>query len=105
MLLHREIRLLRRLKQRNIVTLIDVYCKVEDEESNMGVFNWFNSIEEEPIVWKHEDGSEIERTVQLLKWYLVFEYCPCSLQTLLEQAVDNKLEVDRANRWVGPRVA
>ncbi|KAI8825103.1 kinase-like domain-containing protein [Fimicolochytrium jonesii] len=95
----REIKLLRRLKHRNTIRLIDVYCKVEDEEGNFGVFNWFSSIEEEPIAWRFEDGTEAERDVEILKWYLVFEYCPCALQTLLEQADEKRLPIPRAHRF------
>ncbi|KAJ3010207.1 Serine/threonine-protein kinase stk11 [Thoreauomyces humboldtii] len=93
----REIKLLRRLKHRNAIKLIDVYCKVEDEEGSVGVFNWFSTIEEEPIAWKFEDGTEDDRDVQILKWYLIFEYCPCSLQTLLEQEEGNMLPLARAH--------
>ncbi|KAI9101742.1 kinase-like domain-containing protein [Phlyctochytrium arcticum] len=93
----REIKLLRRLKHVNAITLIDVYCKVEDEDSNVGVFNWFSTIEEEPITWKFEDGTEEDRPVDILKWYLIFEYCPCSLQTLLEQSEGHKLPPSRAS--------
>ncbi|RKO89770.1 hypothetical protein BDK51DRAFT_28123, partial [Blyttiomyces helicus] len=49
-----------RLKHTNIVTLIDVFCKVEDDAGNVGVFNWFASIEDEPIAWQLEGGSEVE---------------------------------------------
>ncbi|KNC96972.1 CAMK/CAMKL/LKB protein kinase, variant [Spizellomyces punctatus DAOM BR117] len=93
----REIKLLRRLKHRNTITLIDVYCKVEDEDSNVAVFNWFSTIEEEPITWRFEDGTADDRSVEILKWYLVFEYCPCSLQVLLEQSDGNRLPVPRAH--------
>ncbi|KAJ3272019.1 Serine/threonine-protein kinase stk11 [Borealophlyctis nickersoniae] len=96
----REIKLLRRLKHRNIITLIDVYSKVEDPTtSEAGIFNWFTSIEDEPIVWQYDDGSEAERNVEILKWYLVFEYCPCSLQTLLEQAEGGKVDIARGHRY------
>ncbi|KAJ3154983.1 Serine/threonine-protein kinase stk11 [Geranomyces michiganensis] len=93
----REIKLLRRMRHRNAIRLIDVYCKVEDEDGNVGVFNWFSTIEDEPITWKFEDGSEDDRNVQILKWYLIFEYCPCSLQTLLEQEEGGRLSIPRAH--------
>ncbi|TPX57462.1 hypothetical protein PhCBS80983_g03804 [Powellomyces hirtus] len=93
----REIKLLRRMKHRNTIRLIDVYCKVEDDNGEAGVFNWFSAIEEEPITWRFEDGTEEDRHVQILKWYLIFEYCPCSLQTLLEQEENNKLPLSRAH--------
>ncbi|KAI9009805.1 kinase-like domain-containing protein [Gaertneriomyces semiglobifer] len=95
----REMKLLRRLKHRNIITLVDVYCKVEDDEGNVGVFNWFSTIEDEPITWRYEDGTERDRHVDILKWYLVFEYCPCSLQVLLEQAEGGKLPIPRAHHF------
>jgi hypothetical protein len=76
--------MLRNLKHPNVVTLIDVLCKVETSTNKTGIFNWFQSIEDEPIVWLDEDGTESQQQVQLLKWYLVFEYCPASLQTLIE---------------------
>ncbi|KAJ3152062.1 Serine/threonine-protein kinase stk11 [Irineochytrium annulatum] len=94
----REIKLLRRMKHKNIVTLIDVYCKVEDDEGNVGVFNWFSTIEDEPITWTYDDGTEVDRKVSVLKWYLVFEYCPCSLQMLLDQAEGHKLDSSQANK-------
>lgn len=82
----REIDLLSRIKHKNIITLIDVYCKVESDNEDVGILNWFSGIEDEPIVWSLEDGSEIECMVKVLKWYLVLEYCPCSLQTVIEQS-------------------
>ncbi|KAJ3103889.1 Serine/threonine-protein kinase stk11 [Phlyctochytrium bullatum] len=95
----REIKLLRRMKHPNIITLIDVYCKVEDDEGNVGIFNWFSGIEEEPITWTYDDGTEADKKVQILKWYLIFEYCPCSLQTMLEQADGSKLDVHLTNHF------
>ncbi|KAJ3216968.1 Serine/threonine-protein kinase stk11 [Dinochytrium kinnereticum] len=95
----REIKLLRRMKHTNIITLIDVYCKVEDDEGNVGIFNWFSGIEDEPITWTYDDGTEADKKVQILKWYLIFEYCPCSLQTLLEQADGSKVDTRLANRF------
>jgi hypothetical protein len=77
--------LLRKLKHKNVITLIDVYCKVESDNDDVGILNWFTGIEEEPIVWTLDDGSDAECDVKILKWYLVLEYCPCSLQTLIEQ--------------------
>ncbi|KAI8803162.1 kinase-like domain-containing protein [Cladochytrium replicatum] len=93
----REIRLLRRLKHKNIIKLIDVYCKVEDNESNVGMFNWFQTIEEEPILWADDNGITSERHVEVLKWYLIFEYCPYSLQTLLDQSATKCLSVAHAH--------
>ena len=80
----REIKLLKRLKHKNVVTLIEVYAKVEDENENQGIFNWFSTIEDEPISWPREDGTSEECYVKVLKWYLVFEYCPCTLQTVVD---------------------
>ncbi|KAJ3024877.1 UNVERIFIED_CONTAM: Serine/threonine-protein kinase stk11 [Siphonaria sp. JEL0065] len=93
-----EIKLLRRMKHRNVITLIDVYCKVEDDEGNVGIFNWFSSIEDEPITWTYDDGSVAEKKVVVMKWYLVFEYCPCSLQTLLEQSDMKRLSAFQAHK-------
>ncbi|KAI8843620.1 kinase-like domain-containing protein [Chytridium lagenaria] len=95
----REIKLLRRMKHPNVITLIDVYCKVEDDEGNVGIFNWFSGIEDEPITWTYDDGTEADKKVQILKWFLIFEYCPCSLQTLLEQAEGAKVDVRLANKF------
>ena len=86
------------MKHNNIITLIDVYCKVEDDEGNVGIFNWFSNIENEPIVWSYDDGTHSEKKVEILKWYLVFEYCPCSLQTILDQSEDNKLSIPLAHK-------
>ncbi|KAJ3260002.1 Serine/threonine-protein kinase stk11 [Boothiomyces macroporosus] len=71
----REIKLLRRLKHKNIVTLVDVFAKVEDNEGKAGIFPWFLTIEEEPIVWIFEDGTEEEKDVKILKWYIIMEFC------------------------------
>ncbi|KAJ3028400.1 Serine/threonine-protein kinase stk11, partial [Rhizophlyctis rosea] len=95
-----EIKLLRRLKHPNIITLLDVFCKVEDTSASASpaIFAWFSTIEEEPIVWQYEDGPG-ETMAKILKWYLIFEYCPCSLQTLVEQAEGGRLGVDMAHRY------
>ncbi len=94
----REIKLLRRLKHKKIISLIEVFCKVEDESSGTtGIFNWFSSIEDELIMWVQDDGSEKECKVDILKWYIVFEYCPCSLQTVLDQEKGYKLDMARAH--------
>lgn len=94
----REIKLLRKLNHENIVNLLNVYAKVEDKDGNTCVFPWFLTIEEEPIIWVYNDDSEEEKNVKLSKWYLVFEFCPCSLQTLLDQSEDKKLPLDIAHR-------
>ncbi|KAJ3347222.1 Serine/threonine-protein kinase stk11 [Entophlyctis luteolus] len=94
-----EIKLLRKLKHPNVVTLVDVYCKVEDDEGNYGIFNWFSTIEDEPIAWTYDDGTVLQKNVVVLKWYLVFEYCPCSLQTLIEQSEAKKLTFADAHRY------
>ncbi|KAI9323914.1 hypothetical protein DFJ73DRAFT_875011 [Zopfochytrium polystomum] len=95
----REITMLRRLKHKNVVTLIDIYCKVEDDEGSVGIFNWFSNIEEDAILWTYDDGTEVQKKVVILKWYLVFEYCPCSLQTLLEQSEGKKLPPATAHKF------
>ena len=88
-------------KHKNIVKLVDVYAKVEDSESQTLIFPWFLTIEEEPIVWIFEDGKEAEKNVQILKWYIVLEYCPCSLQTILDHSNDNKIhEVDSHDYFI-----
>jgi hypothetical protein len=95
----REIKLLRRLKHRNVVTLVDVFAKVEDNEGKIGVFPWFLTIEEEPIVWIFEDGSEEEKDVKVLKWYIILEFCPCTLQTLLDHSHDHRLPERDCHRY------
>ncbi|KAI8898510.1 kinase-like domain-containing protein [Globomyces pollinis-pini] len=95
----REIKLLRRLKHENIVTLVDVFAKVEDSEGKVGIFPWFLTIEEEPIVWIFEDGSEEERSVRILKWYIVLEFCACSLQNILDHAPDHKIPIYDAHSY------
>jgi hypothetical protein len=87
----REIKLLRRLKHKNVVTLVDVFAKVEDNEGKIGIFPWFLTIEEEPIVWIFEDGTEEEKDVKVLKWYIILEFCPCTLQTLLDHSSTHSL--------------
>ncbi|KAL2911672.1 hypothetical protein HK105_208880 [Polyrhizophydium stewartii] len=95
----REIKMLRRLKHPNVVTLVDVFAKVEDQDGNVGIFPWFTTIEEEPIVWLYDDGREEEKDVKVLKWYLILEFCPCSLQVLLEQCDDHKISLAQAHRY------
>jgi Protein kinase domain len=95
----REIKLLRKLKHPNIIGLVNAYAKVEDKEGNNCVFPWFLTIEEEPVIWLYEDGTEEEKSVKLNKWYLVLEFCPCSLQTLLDKSDDKKLPVEEAHRY------
>ncbi|RKO95892.1 kinase-like protein, partial [Caulochytrium protostelioides] len=96
-----EIKLLKRLKHPNVITLIDVFCKVQavDDEEQVGIFNWFSTIEDEPILWQMEDGTQEEHHVEVLKWYLVFEYCPCSLQTLIDQSSENLLATGQGQRF------
>lgn len=95
----REIKLLRRLKHQHVVTLVDVFAKVEDGEGKVGIFPWFLTIEQEPIVWIFEDGSEEERDVKVLKWYIVMEFCPCSLQTILDYDPDHRLSIQDSHRY------
>jgi serine/threonine protein kinase len=77
--------------------LIDVYCKVEDGSGCTGVFPWFESIEDEPITWVYEDGSRKDLKVNILKFYLIFQYCPWTLQSLLDQSEGKKFTIDRAH--------
>lgn len=91
-----EIKLLKKLKHKNIIKLIDVYCKVEDSQGNIAIFDWFPEIENDPIEWRYDDGTSVEASVSVVKWYLIFEYCPCSLQVLVEQEDYGKLTVERS---------
>jgi serine/threonine protein kinase len=91
--------MLRSLKHPNIVTLVDVYAKVEDEEHKVGIFPWFLTIEEEPIVWVYENGMEEEKSGKILKWYIILEYCACSIQNLIDHAPDNRLSIDQSHRY------
>ena len=91
---------MRRLKHQNVISLVNVYAKVEDVEGNVCVFPWFVTIEEEPVVWLYDDGSEEEKSVKLLKWYLVFEFCPCSLQILLDESENKRLPITEAHRYL-----
>jgi hypothetical protein len=77
--------------------LIDVFAKVEDDEGKVGIFPWFLTIEEEPIVWMFENGEEEEKNVKILKWYIVMEFCPCSLQTVLDHAPNHKIPLSDAH--------
>jgi hypothetical protein len=95
----REIKLLRRLKHKNVVTLVDVFAKVEDNEGKIGIFPWFLTIEEEPIVWIFEDGTEEEKDVKVLKWYIILEFCPCTLQTLIDHSEDHRLPERDCHRY------
>ena len=90
--------MLRNLKHTNIVRLIDIYAKLEDENEKTIVDRWYPLIEEEPMVWTYEDGREEETEVKVVKWYLIFEFCPCTLQTLLEQSEGHKLPLYQSHR-------
>lgn len=82
----REIKLLRRLKHPNVIKLIHVYCKVcpvgEDETA---VLVWYSMIEDDSVLWNGVDGRGEDKRVEVLKWYLVFEYCERDLQGVLEE--------------------
>lgn len=95
----REIKLLQRLDHINVISLLNVFAKVEDKDGNTCVFPWFTTIEEEPIVWLYSDGTEEEKNVKLSKWYLVFEYCACSLQTILETSAAGKIPISEAHAY------
>ena len=70
---------------------------MEDASGSTGVFPWFEAIEDEPITWVYEDGSIMQQKVRILKFYLVFQYCPWTLQGLLDQSEGKKISVDRAH--------
>lgn len=89
--------MLRKFKHENVITLIDVHCKVEDASGSTGVFPWFESIEDEPITWVYEDGTSKQQKVQVLKYYLVLQYCPWTLQGILDRSPGKKLPVNRAH--------
>ena len=94
---YREIEMLRRVnKSKHVIGLLDVYCQVEDEFETKAVFNWFRTIEDEPIIWIEDDGSEVDKTVSIIKFYLVFDYCPSTLQVLIDQ--NGCLSVDYARK-------
>ena len=89
--------MLRKFKHENVITLLDVYCKVEDQQGSTGVFPWFETIENEPILWVYDDGSKKEQRVTILKYYLVMQYCPWNLQNILDSIHDHKLPIDKAH--------
>ena len=89
--------MLRKFKHENVVTLIDVYCKVEDSQGSTGIFPWFEAIEEEPITWIYEDGSSKSQKVSVLKFYIVLQYCPWTLQTVLDGMDGKRLPIDRTH--------
>jgi hypothetical protein len=91
---------LRRLKHRNIITLVDVYAKVEDSDGKSGIFPWFESIEEDPLVWLFEDGTEVEKLCKILKWYIILEFCPCSLQSIIDHAPFHKIPIAEAQKFI-----
>lgn len=88
---------MRKFKHENVIGLIDVYCKVDDNSGSTGVFPWFEAIEDEPITWVYEDGSRKEVKVTIVKFYLIFQYCPWTLQGLLDQSEGKKFTIDRAH--------
>ncbi len=95
---------MRRLRHPNIISLVDVYAKMEDADGHAEKFPWFATIEQEPLFWTYSDGTEEQKMAKLVKWYLIFQFCPCSLQTLLDQSDDRKLPVTEAHRYFLPRV-
>lgn len=90
--------MLRRVNRGNkhVIGLLDVYCQVEDEFETKAVFNWFRTIEDEPIIWIEDDGNEVDKTVSIIKFYLVFDYCPSSLQIIIDQ--NGTLTIDYARK-------
>jgi hypothetical protein len=95
----REILLLKKLSHPNIISLLKIYAKVEDSESESCCVPWFQAIEEEPVIWQYDDGTEHEKPVQLLKWYLVFQFCPCTLQHILENSDEKRLPLEESQRY------
>jgi hypothetical protein len=95
----REIKLLKKLKHKNVIQLLDAFCKAESQDtSDIGIFDWFSTIELESITWKDQDGKDHEGHVNVLKWYLIFEHCPCSVQTLMESVPEHRLPESQAQR-------
>jgi len=93
-----EISLLRRLKHKNIICLIEVFAKIEySETGDTDVVPWFKNIETEKgqIL---ENGMVAEK-VELLKWYLVLDYCATSLHSLIENSEDKKLDMRYAHHY------
>ncbi|KAJ3337101.1 Serine/threonine-protein kinase stk11 [Gonapodya sp. JEL0774] len=95
----REIKLMRDLRHKNVIRLIDVFCKMENDEGVTGLFNWYEDIENEPIQWRLGTGDIVEKQGEIQKWYLVFEYCPCSLQSMLDHVGGNKLPIPEAHNF------
>ncbi len=73
--------------------MIDTFAKVEDTDGRCGIFPWFETIEDGPIIWTFDDQTKKETRVKLTKWYIVLEYCKCSLQNLLDFVPSHKLSL------------
>ncbi|KAI9184256.1 hypothetical protein H9P43_003309 [Blastocladiella emersonii ATCC 22665] len=83
-----EIQTLRRIRGHpNVVRLLDVFAKVEDDDGN-----------EDTVPWTATEETEMGYKVH--KRYLVFEYCHGNLQSLLDAAPDGKIPLHQVQDYM-----
>jgi len=94
----RELNLLRNFQHHNIIKIYDVYCKVENEFGQNALFHWSTDIENIPLPWT-VDNEVVYCKAEIVKWYTVMEYCPFSVQLLIEKAIDGHLAIPYAHKY------
>ena len=92
--------MIRKLRHPNIVRLLDVFCKVENEQNDTALFDWYEEIERDPVQLDLPGDNGKACMVKVQKWYIVQELCSCSVQDLLN--LDDLLHIplDIAHQYV-----
>jgi hypothetical protein len=84
---NKEIQTLRRLRGHvNVVRLLDVYAKTEDEDGLVDIVPW-------------SQQTELDTCFQIHKRYLVFEYCHGNLQSLLDSTPGSTLPLHQVQEY------
>ncbi|ORX56610.1 kinase-like protein [Piromyces finnis] len=94
----RELNMLRSFQHHNIIKIYDVYCKVENEYGQNALFHWSTNIENIPLPWTVDDEI-VYCKAEIVKWYTVMEYCPFSIQLLIEKSIDGHLAIPYAHKY------
>lgn len=92
--------MMRKLNHRNVVRLFDVFCKVETEDNETSLFDWYEEIENEPVQLDLPGEQDKLRMVKVQKWYIVQELCSCSVQDLIDLEDLSHLPVELAHQQV-----
>ncbi|KAI9010655.1 kinase-like domain-containing protein [Hyaloraphidium curvatum] len=95
----REIKMIRKLRHRNVVRLLDVFCKVETEKEGTALFDWYEEIEQAPVMLDVPGEIGSPQTIRIQKWYIVQELCSCSVQDLLDLDELQNIPVELAHHF------